>query len=262
MIWPAWVITKRELKSLFVSPIAYVVLGLFALGTGIYFLASMEQFDAVLQQAQTQAQITQNPEVLNFINLNSMLINSVTSFSFMLLMFGVPFFTMRTLSEERSNGTYELLMTSPISPADIVLGKFLAALFFLVVVLCTHAIFLGVMFGFGNPEAAPVAASYLGLFLSGSVFISIGLFASSLTRYQIVAVIIAVFTNLALLMLSLAGETAFGNLGQVLTQASINTHFEVFNRGLITVSGIVYFVTTTVLFLSITQIAVKSFARS
>ena len=261
-IFSIWTIAKRELKSLFVSPVAYVVLGLFAFGTGYYFTFSMQRFDALLRDAQLQARMMQNPDMLNYINLNSFLINNVTSFTFMLLLFCAPFFCMRLFTEERINSTYELLMTSPISVTEIVLGKFVAASLFLLVVLATHSIFLAVMFGFGNPEIGPVLSSYLGLFLAGMSFLAIGLFASSITKHQIIAVIVAMAINLSLLMISWGAENAYENLSLFLNKAAITSHFENFNQGVIYVSSSVYFLSLIALFLSMGQIAVRSFSRS
>lgn len=256
-----WTIAKRDLKSLFVSPVAYVVLGLFSFGTGYYFAFSMQRFDLILKNAQIQAQMMKNPEMLNYINLNSFLINNVTSFTFMLLLFSVPFFTMRLLSEEKINRTYELLLTSPISIAQICFGKFLAGAIFLLITLMTHLVFLGVMFGFGNPEIGPVVSSYLGLYLAGLAFIAIGLFASSVSKHQIIAVAIAMAINVGLLMVAWGADSAFGNLSLFLQKASITTHFESFNQGVIAISSLVYFLSIVVLFLSATQISVRSLAR-
>lgn len=256
-----WVIAKRELKSLFVSPVAYVSLGVFALFSGFYYSMAMQRFDGLLQDAQLQARLMQNPEMLNYVNLNSFLINNVTSFTFMLLLFTAPFFTMRLFTEERNNSTYELLMTSPISPWALVAGKFLAGGIFFLIALCTHLVFLGVMFGFGNPEIGPVFSAYLGLFLAGLSFGAIGIFASSLTKHQILAVVIALAVNLALLMISWGAENAFGNLATFLNKASISTHFENFNQGVIYLSSFVYFASIIALFFIATQISVKAFAR-
>lgn len=257
-----WTIAKRELKSLFVSPVAYVVLGIFAFLTGYFFIFSLGQFDLNLKNAQLQAQLMKNPDILNYININSFLINRVTSFTFMLLLFAAPFLTMRMLTEERANSTYELLLTSPISIWDIVFGKFVAGALFLVSLIGTHILFLAVMFGFGNPEIGPVISSYLGLYLAALAFVAIGLFASSLTKHQIISFIVALAVNLSLLMVSWAAQSASGNLSTVLQKAAITTHFEHFNQGIIYVSSVVYFLTIVVLFLAATQISIRSLARN
>ena len=258
----AWTIAGRELKSLFVSPIAYVVLGIFALLSGVQFLLSLERFDQALQQAKIQAQLMRNPEALSFLNLNGMLISNVVAFGFFLLLFTIPGIAMRLLSEEKNQGTYELLFTSPISTWDIVLGKFLAGLGFFSLMLLTHGLFLLVMFGFGNPEPGPVISGYLGLLLGGAAFISIGLFASSLTKSQIVAFFIALFISLGFLMVGWMASNVSGNLAEFLQQASITGHFENFNKGVVSVSSIVYFVTLCLFFLITTRVSLESLTRS
>jgi ABC-2 type transport system permease protein len=257
-----WTIGKRELKSLFVSPIGYVFLGLFALISGIQFLLSLERFDGLLQQAKIQAQLMKNPEALSYINLNGMLISGVVAFAFFLLIFIIPAITMRAICEEKNQGTYELLMTSPITAWQIVLGKFLACFLFFALVIATHGLFLTVMFGYGNPEPGPVLAGYLGLLLGGGAFVTIGIFTSAITRHYIIAYILALVICLGLMMVGWAAGTVSGNLSEFLQQASVTSHFENFNKGIISVSSIVYFVTLWIFFLSSARIAVQSMARN
>jgi ABC-2 type transport system permease protein len=254
-------IAKRELKSYFVSPVAYVILGIFALVSSIHFLMSLETFDQILNQAQMQAQFMQNASLLERINLNEMLISQVVAFAFFLLLFASPALTMRSIAEERNQGTYELLFTSPISLWDIALGKWLAAIGFYMLLLLTHGLLVGVVFAFGNPEVAPVFSGYLGLLLYGSLMLSLGIFASSLTTNQIVAFFIALFLGLTLLMIGWAARMMPGNLATFFEAASVQTHFENFNKGLITVSSLVYFVTATVFFLAASQVSLQSLTR-
>ncbi|MDB5037351.1 MAG: ybhR 2 [Bacteriovoracaceae bacterium] len=261
-MWSAWTIAKREIKSLFVSPAVYIVLGLFALLSGVQFLLSLQRFDQLLQQAQIQAQLMKNPDALAHISLNVMLISNVVAFAFFLLLFTVPAITMRLLSEEKSQGTYELLLTSPITAWDIVLGKFIAGVVFFSLLLVTHALFLIVMFGYGNPEPLPVLSGYLGLFCAGVSFLAIGLFASSLTKNQIIAFFVSLFLGLGLLMIGWAAQTLSGNISKFLEAASITFQFENFNKGLITVSGLVYFITVWIFFLSATRVSLQSLTRS
>jgi ABC-2 type transport system permease protein len=258
----AWIIAKREIKSLFVSPAAYIVLGIFALLSGIQFLLSLERFDQTLQQAKIQAQLMKNPEALSYLNLNGMLISNVIAFGYFLVLFTVPAITMRLLCEERNQGTHELLLTSPISTWDIVMGKFIAGVTFFLTMVATHALFLIVMFAYGNPEPGPVFAGYLGLILGGISFITIGLFASSLTKNQIISFFVSLFVSLIFMMVGWAAGSTSGHLAEFLQQAAITAHFENFNKGLITVSSIVYFLTIWVFFLSATRVAVQSMARN
>lgn len=260
-MWAACTIAKREIKSLFVSPVVYVVLGIFALLSGGQFILSLQRFDQLLQQANVQAQLMRNPEALAQISINGMLISNIVAFAFFLLLFTIPAITMRLLSEERTLGTYELLMTSPVTNWDIVLGKFIAAVTFFALMLGTHSLFLIVMFGYGNPEPLPVLSGYLGLFMGGVAFLSMGLFASALTRNQIIALFVGLFIGLVFLMIGWAAQTVSGNFAKFLEAASITFQFENFNKGLITVSGVTYFVTVCIFFLTASRVALQGAQR-
>jgi len=261
MRWAAWTIARRELKSLFVSPIAYVILGIFALISGIHFLASLETFDKILKNAKMQAQFSQNTEIFSQINLNEMLVAQVVSFTFFLFLFTLPGITMGSLSEEKKQGTYELLFTSPISSWDIILGKLMACFGFFFLIVASQIVFLTVIFKFGNPEIGPVVASYTGLALCALVMVAVGIFTSSLTSNQIIAYFTAVFILLILLMIGWAAKIVPGNLATFFEAASIQTHFEGFTKGIVSVSSLVYFFTVSLLFLAGTQISIDSLTR-
>jgi ABC-2 type transport system permease protein len=257
-----WIIMKRELYSLLVSPVTYVVLGLMAFFFGYQFISTLLTFDQHLMAAETQARFSQNPDILSRINLNEMVILGLTGFTFFLFFLASPILTMRFFSEEKAQSTYELLLTSPISLWEIILGKLAAAKVFLVLVLATHLIFLGVMFFFGNPEWGPVLSAYLGLFLSGLTFFAIGMFASSLSRSALVSVFIAFGLNLGVMMIAMFAPYAPPNLGLVLKAVSIHAHFGEFNQGVIQVSSLVYFFTMIALFLGATHISLRSLSRT
>jgi len=261
MTWPAWTIAKRELKSLFVSPIAYVILGIFSLISAFHFLMSLETFDKILKQAKMQVQFSQNPEILNQINLNEMLIAQVVSFTFFLFLFTLPGLTMGSLAEERKQSTYELLFTSPISIWDIVLGKLMATFIFFFVIVATQGVFLTVVFKFGNPEIMPIVSAYLGLSLCALVILSVGIFTSSLTQNQIIAYFAAIFLLLGLMMVGWAAKVVPGNLATFFEAASIQTNMEGFTKGIISVSSLVYFLTTAAFFLAATNVSLESLTR-
>lgn len=258
----SWIIAKREFKSLFVSPIAYVVMGIFALACGFQFVMLLKHFDQLLGQASIQAQLARNSDAFAYINLNGIVVANLTNFSFFVLVLLMPLLTMNLLSEERSRGTYELLLTSPVTSWDIALGKFMASALFFLVILTTHAVALATMFIFGNPEPLPVLSAYLGVYCGGLVLIAIGLFASSLTRSQIIAAVVAFGSNIALLLISGSARSVGGNLGQFLDALSIFTHFENFNKGVIQVSSLVYLVTVVLFFLAATRISIQALTRS
>lgn len=241
-------IARRELLSLFVSPIAYIVVGVFTLVSGIYFTLIVQHFMNMTRQYEWYAQMSRNPEMLSSINLNQMLISPLLGYILIILLFCMPALTMRMISEEKNQGTFELLLTSPITTPQIVLGKFMAIVCFFLIMLSTHVLFLGIIYKLGNPEWGPVFSGYLGLFLIGVAFASIGLFASSLTKNQIVAFFVAIFILLFFLMVGWAGNTASGNIGIFLKKLSLLEHFENFSKGIITVSDLTFYVTISVFF--------------
>jgi len=257
-----YIIAKRELYSLLVSPLCYVVLGIFALLFGLLFVSSISNFDAYLQQAEIRAQLQQNPDILAAVNLNERVIFNLIGNTYLLLIFSIPLLSMRFFSEEKLRSTYELLMTSPISTWEIILGKFKAAAVLLLLILSTHFIFLTVMFQYGNPEWGPVLSGYLGLFLAGLSLFAIGIFASSLTKSAIVAMFVTFGINTLMVILPLFAAIAPTNLGRAIEAAAMGMHFEMFSQGVIQVSSLVYFMTLIVLFLGGTNIAVRSFART
>lgn len=257
----AWTIAKREFKTLLVSPMPYVVIGIFAFVAGIHFLVTLQNFDMILQRAELQSQFAQDTSMFDRINLNEMLIAQVVSFAFFLFIFAVPALTAPSIAEERKQGTYELLFTSPVSTWSIIFGKFMANLGLFLLLASCHALFLAVMFLFGNPEAGPVLSAYLGLLLFGAVLVAIGVFASSLTSNTVVAYFIALLLSLGLLMIGWGAKVAPGNLATFLEQAALDTHFQNFNKGVIAVSGLTYFITLAMLFWAATNVSIESLTR-
>ncbi len=223
----------RELLSEFCSPIAYVALTVFLLLSGYFF--------SVILNATQEASLR-----YSFGNF------AVT------LLFLAPALTMRLLSEEKKSGTYELLMTAPVSEWDVVLAKFLAgwALYFFLII--PTLLYAGVLAIYGNPDPGPMITGYLGLVLMGSVFTAIGLFASSLTSNQIIAAVIAFVMLLGFWVLGFATEDALSPVGKMLAYLSLFEHYETFRRGVLDTRDIVYYASTTLLFLYLTVRVVES----
>lgn len=257
-----WTIAKREIKSLFVTPPGYIFVALFALFSGFWFIRTLISFDMALQQAKVQAQLYQNPEMLSSLTINGKLIMGIIDFAFFLFIFVVPAITMRSLCEERNQGTYELLMTSPVNSWEIILGKFLAGFLFLLGIIATHSLYLLVMFVFGNPEPGPVLSGYLGLVLGGSALLAVGIFISSLTKSYLLSYFGAMIVNLILMTFGWIAPMVPGNLSDFFKYISTGFNFGNFNMGLITVSSTVYFVTVAIFFLSAAKISVQSITRT
>jgi ABC-2 type transport system permease protein len=225
-------IASKELRGYFASPIAWVVLGLFAVIFGLFFIAHLESFS---QQSMQAGQYGGAP------NVNQTLIRGLFANASVLVLFILPMVTMRTYSEEKRSGTIELLLTSPLTDMEIVLGKFFGAVVLYAALLAVTFFHLGLLFYYGNPEVRPLFAGYMGLLLQGAVFISIGLFFSSTTKNQMAA---GAATFVTLLMFWIIGWFADGAsplVRDIVSYLSITDHFDDFGKGVIDTKHLVYY---------------------
>jgi ABC-2 type transport system permease protein len=170
----------------------------------------------------------------------------------------MPMITMRTYSEEKRSGTIELLLTSPITDTEIILGKFLGAMGLYASMLAVTLIHVGLLFWFGNPEWKPIASAYLGLLLMGGCFISVGLLISSLTKNQIVAGVVTFAVFLMLWVINWIGVFVGPTAQAILSHLSITDHFDDFSRGVIDTKHLVYYISFISLGLFLTAKSVDS----
>jgi ABC-2 type transport system permease protein len=224
-------IARKELRGYFASPIAWTMMGLFAFIFGLFFMTYLDYF--VVQSA--QAQLGQP------LNVNMQLVRPLLSNASVLVLFLLPMVTMRTYSEEKRSGTIELLLTSPLTDLEIVLGKFLGATGLYLALLGVTLAYVAVLFLFGDPEWLPVATGYLGLFLLGSCFISMGLFISSTTKNQMVAGAATFVMALMFWVINWRAESAGPTLGAILSYLSITEHFDDFGKGVLDTTHIVFY---------------------
>jgi len=229
-----WAIYRREVKSYFTSPIAYVVIAVFAFLYGFFFRDYLYRFIMYGFQA---AQYGGGPAL----NVNQHLIRGLFLSSTVLFLFMVPLITMRSIAEEKRSGTFELLLTSPIPDSQIVLGKFGAALTLYAVMLGSTLIHMGILFYFGNPEWKPLVASYLGMLLLGGSFISFGLVFSSLTRNQIIAAFLSFIAFLFLWLIEYMGDWVGPGMSEFVKYLSINQHLDGFCKGVIDTKDVVFY---------------------
>jgi ABC-2 type transport system permease protein len=159
-----------------------------------------------------------------------------------IILFIMPMITMRTYSEEKRSGTIELLLTSPVTDAEIILGKFLGALGLYVVMLAVTLVYMAILFIYGNPEWKPLLAAYLGLLLMGGAFIALGLMISSTTNNQIVAGVISFVVFLLLWIVGWFGDSAGPWMGPLTSWLSITEHFDDFSKGIIDTKHVLYYV--------------------
>ena len=253
-------IALRELQSFFVSPVAYVVLTLWSVLAGSFFLSSLLGF--VTEEAQARQLASMGHQVQ--MNLNDGLILPFFGAMWIVMLFLLPAMTMGLFAGEKTNGTEELLLTSPLSGWDIVLGKFCAGAAFSGLMIAIVAFFPGVLFVFGDPEVGKAAAGLLGLFLVSLAYVAVGGFASSLTRNQLIAFMLTLVTLLVLGMLLpfivdlAAGAGEASGLRSALGWIATGRHAERLLTGLIDTADLAYFVVVTGAFLLLTRTAVES----
>ena len=229
-------ITQKELKGYFASPIAYVVIGFYALIFGFFFYSLVLYFDR--QSMQMMGLGAGAPAV----NINENLIRPTFLNAMVVFLFVLPMITMRTYAEEKRSGTIELLLTSPLTDFQIIMGKFFGAMSLYVAMLAVTLIHISLLFWAGRPEWIPILTTYLGLLLMGGCFIAVGLLISSLTKNQIVAVMVTFSVFLMLWVINWIASFTGPTTQQVLNYLSITDHLDDFTRGIIDTKHLVYYV--------------------
>lgn len=244
-------ICRRELSAYFRSPIAYGVMGFFALVSGYFFYAAVVFF--VQRSLQTAMMGGSVP-----MNVNEWVIRNVLSNVSVVGLFLIPMITMRLFAEEKRSGTIELLATSPLRDWEIILGKWLAALILYSGMLALSLVNMLTLFAYGNPDWRPMAVGYLGLLLQGGCLLAIGTFVSTCTKNQIVAGVAGFAVCLLLWVLDWVSAFEQSTLNQVLSYLSVVSHFEPFGRGVIDSKHVVYYVTMILFGLFLTARSMES----
>jgi ABC-2 type transport system permease protein len=226
-------IAERELKSYFVSTVAWIIAAAFMAMCGFLFTVIL---------------LNSNEASMRFLISNLSVI----------FLFIAPFLTMRLLAEENRLGTVELLLTNPVRDIEVVLGKFLGVMGFIMVILLMTLYFPALLFIFGTPDPGPIATGYLGVILQAAAFASIGLAISSTTENQIVAAFLAFAVNLILWL----SESISGFVGKpldaVMKYLSITSHFQDFSRGVIDTSHVLFFLSVVAAALFLTYLSLQS----
>jgi len=247
-----WAICKKEIKTYFTSPIAYVVITVFLVLVGFFFYSLIWWFNSQsLQMARNQYYFQQ-------LNINQMVYSPLFQNMSIILLLMIPLLTMRLFSEEKKTNTDELLYTSPISINQIILGKYFSSLFVLLAMLLLTGILSIFTFAYGNPELVPILNGYLRLFLMGAAFIAVGIFFSSLTENQIVAAILTFGTLLLFWILNWTSYSAGGIWKDVLNYLSFIQHFEDMTRGILDTTDIVYYISFIFFGLFLTHSVIQS----
>ncbi len=246
------IIFKRELQSQFVSPAAYAIITGFLFLTGVFFYIYLVMFVQEVFLVKSNFRLQGS-----VVNINEYVVEGIFSSMIFFFLFIAPLLTMRTFAEERRRRTDELLFTAPLSVTQLVLGKYLACLFVLVVTLALTG-YLPVFFRMTTEtDMGPVFTGYLGLLLAGSSFVSLGLFASSLTENQIVAALLALVGLLVFWVIGWAGTEGQSASG-VFSYLSQYEHFKSFPKGIVDTRDVFYHGAFTALFLFATHRVVDS----
>jgi ABC-2 type transport system permease protein len=248
-----WAICKRELLAFFVSPIAYFVITGFTLLVGFFFFNHLSYFAQLVEMS---AMISLRGRDLP--NLNQTVIEGVYQTMVVILVFLIPLLTMRTIAEEKKKGTFELLITSPVSVSQIVFGKFLSIAIVLIIMLSVNLIFPALLIKYGNPEIPPIASGFLGLVLCSLGFASIGMAVSSFTENQVVAGVVSMVTLLLLYVIQAPAESLGGTAAEVFRYLSPVDQLQDLLRGIITLQSITYFVSLIVIGLFLSQRALEA----
>jgi len=248
-----YAIFSKETANFFVSPIAYAVIACFLLISGFFFWANVSFMSIISLQAAS------NPMIAERINLNDVVIRPLVQNMSIILLFVIPLLTMRLFSEEKKTGTIELLLTYPITDTGVLMGKFLATLLLLIAMLFGTISFPVLLLGIGKPDFGIFLSGYLGLLLMGAAFVALGMFISSLTENQIVAGAISFGAALLCWVLSWTSSITSETVGSVLKQLSILEHLESFNKGVLSLPDLSFFVLFTVFFLFLTLRSIETY---
>jgi ABC-2 type transport system permease protein len=246
-----WIIFRKELRSYFVSPIAYLLLTMFAVIFGFFFWNILGFFVIRGMEGQMMGQTFP-------MNLNEMVIRPLLSNVSVIGLFFIPMITMRLFAEEKRSGTIELLTTSPIRDIEVILGKWMAALALYGCMLLFTALNFAFVFRYGNPDWKPLLIGYLGLLLQAGALLAIGTFISTLTRNQIIAGAATFGVCLLLWVLEWVSGYETATWAQVLSYMSVITHFESFAKGVLDTKDAVFYLTLVFLGLFFTARSLES----
>jgi ABC-2 type transport system permease protein len=246
-----WILCWKELRSYFASPIAYLLLAMFAIVFGFFFWNALGYFVYAGMEAQMRG-------AMFALNVNEQVIRPLVSNVSVIGLFLIPMISMRLFAEEKRSGTIELLATSPIRDSEVIVGKWLAALILYGAMLSLTAINFAWLFRYGNPDWKPLLVAYLGLLLQAGALLAIGTFISTLTRNQIIAGGATFGICLLLWVLEWVSGYDSATYARVMAYLSVLTHFESFAKGLLSIKDAVYYVSAILLGLFLTARSMES----
>ncbi|HXN71795.1 MAG TPA: ABC transporter permease [Candidatus Acidoferrales bacterium] len=251
-----YAIYRKEMGHYFVSPIAYIFIGLFLILTAFFFNVILAEVIKQSFQMEMQGMRFAGPSDFD---VPGAVMRSFFGLLSTLVLFFTPILTMGVYAEERKRGTMELLMTSPVSELEIVLGKYLASLSLFALMLLPTASYMIFMVLRSDPRPpwSMVAAGYAGVLLLGGSLLALGSFVSSLTENQLIAAVVTFAASLFIWVLDI-GRNSDSGAGAVLQYLSVIRHYEDFTRGVIDTSSLIYYGSFIALFVFLTVRSVDS----
>ncbi len=246
-----FIIWRKEMRSYFVSPVAYLLLAMFGVIFGFFFWNILNFF--VTRGMESQMSGEMYP-----MNVNEQMIRPLLSNVGVIGLFFIPMITMRLFAEEKRNGTIELLATSPVRDGEVIIGKWLAALTLYGGILLLTALNFVFLFKFGNPDWKPLAIGYLGLLLQAGALLAVGMFISTLTKNQIIAGAATFGVCLLLWVLEWVSGNDSSTWAQVLSYMSVVSHIGSFSKGVLDTKDAVYYVSLAFLGLFFTARSLES----
>ncbi|MBI5815211.1 MAG: ABC transporter permease subunit [Nitrospinae bacterium] len=248
------VILKRELRSYFLSPVAYAVMVMFLLISGYFFYSGMVFYGMASFEASRMAQYM-GPQELD---MASFVLRPLFGNMGVVMLLLAPLVTMRLFSEEMKNGSIELLLTWPVTGLQLTLGKYLAALGLFGAMLSVTFVYTALASIYGPVAWGAVAAAYLGLLLLAASFVALGMFISTLTENQIISAAVSFGSLLMLWVISWTVGSDSGPLAETLRHISILEHMETFAKGVIDTKDLVYYLSFIFLFIFLTLRSLES----
>ena len=230
-----WVIARRDFRSYFTSPIAYIIIAGFMGIMGWMFFFNLAHFNEQNMQYQ---QFNMGKAV----SITDGIIRPLYGNMNVIFLFMVPFITMRLFAEEKKIQTIQLLMTAPVTLAEIIAGKFLSALSLVLVMLGLTIVYPIVLMMTGNPDMGPIIASYIGTLLLAGCLLSVGILFSAMTENQIVAGALTFAAGLFLWLISWASQSAGPVWSDFLSYMSLINHYNNFGQGLLSTTDIFFYI--------------------
>ncbi len=247
-----WIIARRDFRSYFTSPIAYIVIAGFMVIMGWMFFFNLSHF--IMQNMQYQQFNMGKPP-----SITDGIIRPLYGNMNVILLFLVPFITMRLFAEERKLHTIELLMTSPVTLTQIILGKYLSSYLLVIVMLLLTSVYPITLLLTGNPDPGPILTSYIGVLLLAGCYLSLGTLFSAVTENQIVAGALTFAAGLFFWLISWATQAAGPPLSDILQYLSLISHFNNFSQGLLNSSDVIFYASFIGIGLFLTHRVLDSF---